>query len=178
MRVQVAYLQQVKNKAIPEGPTPAGIEATQHMLKAWGHWKYRLKYFDKDLEKGRFDNIGHTVVKLENEAPVVAASSFFATAPYQWGKVFGVILNIIPTSATETAVVVSYADAHSAEGGGSLLQSSSRRIPSAKNCCFPNSSSANARTSSSSPRSRRAGAMTNASSLKPRTSKAQPPASR
>lgn len=86
------------------------------MAKAWGMWKYRYRYFDEDLIRGRFNNVLHSIVKIENEQPIMAAASFFATAPYIWGRSFsGVVLNIIPTNETETAVVVSYAKEHSSD---------------------------------------------------------------
>ena len=92
----------------------AGYEATQHLLKAFGVWEYRHRYFDNDLMRGRFDSIKHSIFKIENEQPILAASSFFSADLKPWGKPFAaVIVNIIPTSPTETVVVFSYAGCHS-----------------------------------------------------------------
>jgi len=113
-------IQGAVNKLIERGelegetPTPEAAEALQHMLKAWGTWKYRFRNFDEPLAKGRFDGIQHSVITLNHDAPSMAASSFFSAKDKVWGRPFpAAIVNIVPVSATETVVIVSYAREHS-----------------------------------------------------------------
>ena len=115
MRVQGAYQNLVATgKDSGTEPSPAAVEATQHFLKAWGVWKYRYKYFDKDIFRSRFGNIKHSIFKIENEQPILTASSFFSVDHKPWGKPFAaVIVNVVPTSPTETVVIFSYASEHS-----------------------------------------------------------------
>lgn len=114
-RIQGAYQTLVATGKIPsDRMTPQGLEATQHLLKAWGVWKYRYRYFDKDLANRQFDNIKHSIFKIENEKPILAASSFFSVEDKPWGQSFpAAILNVIPTADLETVVIFSYADEHS-----------------------------------------------------------------
>lgn len=115
MRIQTAYLRLVAVGAVPaDKPSPEGIEATQHMLKAWAVWRYRHKYFDGALTKNRFNKIKHSICKIENTPPTVAASSFFSVDLKPWGKPFAAaIVNVIPIDTSETTVVFSYASEHS-----------------------------------------------------------------
>ena len=115
MRIQGKYQDLVRTgKVSGEEPSHAGIMATFHLIKSWGVWKYRHKYFDKAFVRHSFKNIQHSIFKIENEQPILAASSFFSVDRKPWGEPFAAaIVNIIPTSETETTVVFSYAREHS-----------------------------------------------------------------
>lgn len=115
MRIQRAYQFGIDTGKISgTDPSPAGIEATQHLLKAWSVWKYRYKYFDKDLVRSNFGNIKHSLFKIRNEQPILAASSFFSVDFKPWGKAFAAVtVNVVPISPTETVVVFSYPSEHS-----------------------------------------------------------------
>jgi len=115
MRIQSAYNRQVERGEVPgDEPSEIGIEATQHLLKAYGAWNYRHKHFDQALLQRRFDAIKHSVFVIKDEPPILAASSFFSVDHKPWGKPFAAIaLNIVPTSSSETVVVFSYAAPHS-----------------------------------------------------------------
>ncbi len=114
-RIQTAFLQLVDRGEIPKDEVSSeGIEAVQHMLKAWGTWRYRYQHFDENLVKGRFNNILHTNIILQHDTPNIAASSFFSVKDKVWGRPFpAAIVNIVPLSTHETAVIVSYAREHS-----------------------------------------------------------------
>lgn len=115
MRIQSAFLNRVaQGEASSTEPSSADAQAIGHFLKAWSVWKYRYKFFDKALVEGRFGNIKHSIFKIEDEQPILAASSFFSVDQKRWGRPFAaVIVNVVPTSSTETVVIFSYADEHS-----------------------------------------------------------------
>lgn len=115
MRVQLGYQMLVsKGKVSADKPSAPGMEAMQHMMKAWSVWKYRYKFFDPIFESKKYSQIKHSVFKFEGEQPCLAASSFFSVDLKPWGKPFAaLILNIIPSGPTETTVIFSYAGAHS-----------------------------------------------------------------
>ncbi|AMS45544.1 hypothetical protein [Aminobacter aminovorans] len=110
MRLKTTLHRQVRAGIVPKDETsPAMIEATAYMMKSWGVWKHRLEFYDKPMVKRRFDDVGHSIFVIEGRKPVLASSSFFSVDDRLWGKRFaGVTLNVIPTSVTETAVIVSY----------------------------------------------------------------------
>ena len=114
-RIQGSYKNLVGVGKVPGTEfSPAGLEATQHLLKAWSVWKYRHKYFDRDLVRGRFSNIKHSIFKIENEKPILAASSFFSVDHKPWEKSFAAVTtNVVPTSLTETVIIFIYASEHS-----------------------------------------------------------------
>lgn len=110
MRLQTTLQRQIAAGLVPrDAPSAAMMEATGHMMKAWGVWKHRLEFYDKPLVKGEFDDVGHSIFVIEGRKPVLASSSFFSVDDKAWGKRFaGVTLNVIPTSTSEAAVIVSY----------------------------------------------------------------------
>lgn len=115
MRLQRNYRDSFSRfKNLETENTFEGEVAAEHTLKAWGIWKYRFKYFDNDLGRKWFKNIKHTIIKMSDEKPIIAASSLFSVDNKPWGRPFaGVTLNIIPTSESETLAIFSYASEHS-----------------------------------------------------------------
>lgn len=116
-RIQAAFLKLADRGVVPKDePSPEGLEAIQHMLKAWGTWKYRHRYFDLNLNKGRFDEISHTKITIQHDDAFIAASSFFSVKDKVWGRPFpAAIVNIVPLSNQETVVIISYARDHSGQ---------------------------------------------------------------
>lgn len=111
-RVQNRYeaLKQASSNMVPR----ARFEANQHMLKAWGTWRYRLAHFDKPFASGRFDRVKHSIIRLQDQEPVLAASSFCSVDFKLWGKPFAaVVTNVIPIDTQETVVIFSYSAEHS-----------------------------------------------------------------
>ncbi|RTM05520.1 MAG: hypothetical protein EKK31_15275 [Hyphomicrobiales bacterium] len=110
MRLQMTLQRQIAAGVVPKDePSAAMMEATAHMMKAWGVWKHRVEFYDRPLVKRRFADVGHSIFVIEGRKPVLASSSFFSVDDRPWGKRFaGVTLNVIPTSTTEAAVIVSY----------------------------------------------------------------------
>ena len=113
-KVQATYLDLVEKGKVPrDAPSAVGLEATQHLMKAYAAWQYRHHFFDQCFSRTRFADIRHTRFNLEDEPPVLAASSFFSMDFKPWGQPFAaLIVNVIPTSADRTAVIFSYAQKH------------------------------------------------------------------
>lgn len=114
MRIQSTYLSLVEDGKVPaDEPSGPGVEAVQHMMKAWAVWKYRAKFFDPLFESHRFADVRHLSFKIENERPRIAASSFFSADLKPWGKPFAaIVVNVIPTGPEETTVLFSYSRSH------------------------------------------------------------------
>lgn len=114
MKMQSAYLKLIEDGAVlKDKPSAEGIEALQHMFKAWAAWRYRYRFFDKPLERRRFNGIKHLKFVLEGKPPAVAASSFFSMDFKEWGKPFAaLIVNVIPTDSESTLVMFSYSEKH------------------------------------------------------------------
>ena len=91
-------------------PTMAGMAAVGYFYKSWSLWKYRARYFDRTFLSGRYDSIRHEYFVMDEEKSVIAASSSFSLPDDQKSEDVPVlILNIVPLSATHTAVIFSYA---------------------------------------------------------------------
>jgi len=99
----------------PDETSGPMITASVQLLKSWGMYKYRSKFYDSTILRKRFDGIKHSAFIIENEKPVLAASSFFSVKPPKRpGHLFpGVSLNVVPTTESKTIVVFSYASEHS-----------------------------------------------------------------
>lgn len=110
MRIQTALERQMAEGIVPKNaPSQAMFEATSHMMKAWGVWKHRLEFYDRPLVKSRFDDVLHSTFTIDDRKPSLASSSFFSVDDKAWGKRFAAVtLNVIPTSATQSIVIVSY----------------------------------------------------------------------
>ncbi|MBC2857987.1 hypothetical protein [Stappia sp. 28M-7] len=110
MRLQTTLERQIAAGVVPkDAPSPAMLEATGHMMKAWGVWKHRLEFYDRPFIKGRFGDVLHSTFTIEGRKPILASSSFFSVDDKAWGKRFAALtLNVIPMSATQSTVIVSY----------------------------------------------------------------------
>jgi hypothetical protein len=110
MRLQMTLERQIAAGVVPkDAASSAMLEATGHMMKAWGVWKHRLEFYDRPFEKGRFDDVLHSTFTIEGRKPILASSSFFSVDDRAWGKRFAAVtLNVIPTSETQSTVIVSY----------------------------------------------------------------------
>lgn len=115
MRLQMVYSGLVsRGDASATVPDPAGMEAFIQFLTFWNLWKYREAHYDRDILKGRYDNIKHSIFKIENERPLVAASTFFFIDEKRYGQPFAALAtNVVPLSDSETVVIFSYAKQHS-----------------------------------------------------------------
>ena len=110
MRLQATLEHQIAAGVVPRDSSSSAMwEATGHMVKAWGMWKHRLEFYDRPFVSGRFDNVRHSAFTIESRKPILASSSFFSVDDKVWGERFaGVTLNVIPTAATQSTVIVSY----------------------------------------------------------------------
>jgi len=132
MKIQSTYLRLAEKGDVPkDAPSAPGVEAVQHMLKAWGVWKYRYKFFDKALITRRFNRVKHLKFALEGKPPVIASSSFFSMDFKPWGEPFAaLIVNLIPTDPDRRLVLFSFAEKHSQKAAKyleNLLRSNGRK---------------------------------------------------
>ncbi|MBY5453961.1 hypothetical protein HFO91_30755 [Rhizobium leguminosarum] len=99
-----------------DAPSISAFAPVQALHKAWLTWRYRSDHYDKNLLKGRFKEIAHSIFTISGRLPVVASSSFFPTVENpRDNKKPRIALNMIPVSANETAFIFSYPKAQSAD---------------------------------------------------------------
>jgi hypothetical protein len=109
----LAARERVLVPSLKNQPTRASWEELQHLIKSWGIWKHRAKYYDAPLTRQRFEALSHWTFAINDRPPVLAASSFFSIDNKPWGEPFkGVSLNVVPTSSTTTLVVASFPTQH------------------------------------------------------------------
>lgn len=110
-KIQSAYMKRVELGLDPKDhPSPAGMEAISHMLKAWRTYRYRCKLDEVQGNLGRLKS--HARV-LTTDMPRLAASIFFGVGDYTDDEdVVGAFVNVVPLSQEQTAVAVSYLDDH------------------------------------------------------------------
>jgi hypothetical protein len=76
--------------------------------KAQDVFRYRAKHFDKPAEAGKAADLRHLIIEMDNQKPVLAASSLFSTEFTADGEMIGPTLNIVPLNATKTVAIISY----------------------------------------------------------------------
>ena len=117
MQVQSAYVKRVELGLDPKSvPSAAGIFATQRLFVAWQTYMYMTQLAQAYVTK-RFDFAHHDLRLLDVEMPTLAASALFSLdARPRKNDVIRVCLTVLPTTRTQTALVLSYTrdDANSA----------------------------------------------------------------
>lgn len=116
-KIQSAYRTRV-SMGVDRGdvPTPAGLLATQHLIRAFETYQYRAKYYDRYLVKSQFEDLEHDTFLLNAQAPTIAVSSLFSFPGISRGdELVGCALNIFPVSPDTTVVVASYAKPDAAQ---------------------------------------------------------------
>lgn len=110
-KIQGAYSWRVDKGLDPsDAPSVAGIEATTHLIKGWGTWKYRHQHFDLALVKQNWKAIRHNVFAFESQSPTIAVSAlFFFNGIVRNNDIVRCALNVFPVSNDQTVVVFSYA---------------------------------------------------------------------
>jgi hypothetical protein len=78
------------------------------MKKAHEVYRYRRKHFDKPAEEGKAPDPRHLIIEMDNQKPVLAASSLFSTGFTAQGEMIRPTLNIVPLNATKTVAIISY----------------------------------------------------------------------
>jgi hypothetical protein len=78
------------------------------MKKAHEVFRYRSKHFDRPAEEGKAPDLRHLIIEMDNQRPVLAASSLFSTGFTDEGDIIGPTLNIVPLNATKTVAIISY----------------------------------------------------------------------
>jgi hypothetical protein len=109
-RAQAAYQERLDRGLDKEHPLSlAGQYATIRVMAAHATWSYRT-YLDEALLSSDRTTLGHDVFILEDQTPTVAVSSLFSLDDLLGGEPCMVHLSVMPLSATETGVVLSYAN--------------------------------------------------------------------
>jgi hypothetical protein len=97
------------NAADPnEVVTKASLLFIAFNKKAHEVFRYRIKHFDKPAEEGKAPDLRHLIIEMDNQRPVLAASSLFSTGFTDEGDIIGPTLNIVPLNATKTVAIISY----------------------------------------------------------------------
>jgi hypothetical protein len=109
VKLQTAYQERIdRGLDSPDDPTPAGLEATTHILLAYQTFRYR-SILDEALLGGDFSSMEHDVVVASVSQPTVAVSSLFSAGSAVTDRDVALVhLSVIPVSITDTAVVWSY----------------------------------------------------------------------
>lgn len=76
--------------------------------KAQEVFRYRTKHFDRPAEEGNAPDLRHLIIEMDNQRPVLAASSLFSTGFTEQDDIIGPTLNIVPLNATKTVAIISY----------------------------------------------------------------------
>jgi hypothetical protein len=98
-----------KGKADPsEVASKASVLFLASYKKAHEVFRYRIKHFDKPTEEGKAADLRHLIIEMDNQQPVLAASSLFSTGFTDQGDIIGPTLNIVPLNLTKTVAVISY----------------------------------------------------------------------
>jgi hypothetical protein len=99
-------------KEQPVDPNEAATQASVYyfgfMKKAQDVYRYRRKHFDKSAEEGKVPDLRHLIIEMDNQQPVLAASSLFSTGFTEEGDIIGPTLNIVPMNATKTVAILTY----------------------------------------------------------------------
>jgi hypothetical protein len=89
-------------------PTPAGMTAIEHFMKAYQTYVYKSSFDDALLSK-RFAVVSHHVLAIRHEEPTIAVSSHLSldgmSRNNDWVRV---TLNILPLDSKESAAIFSY----------------------------------------------------------------------
>lgn len=111
VKIQFTYSSLVE-RGIESGTeaSPAGITATQALLRSFFTYRYRERYFDALLLSHRFDAIEHDVIILEKQTPCIAVSSLLSVdATWTNDDFKGIVLNVMPIDRQTTMAIFSYA---------------------------------------------------------------------
>jgi hypothetical protein len=90
-----------------EAVTAAPLLFIDHNKKAHDVFRYRLKHFDKPAEEGKVADLRHLIIEMDNQKPVLAASSLFSTAFTKEGDMIGPTLNIVPLNEAKSVAIIS-----------------------------------------------------------------------
>jgi hypothetical protein len=78
------------NAADPnEVVTKASLLFIAFNKKAHEVFRYRIKHFDKPAEEGKAPDLRHLIIEMDNQRPVLAASSLFSTGFTDEGDIIG-----------------------------------------------------------------------------------------
>ena len=105
-----------------EVATQASALSIGFTKKSHNVFRYRVKHFDRPAEEGKAPDLRHLIIEMDNQKPVLAASSFFSTGFTKEGDIIGPTLNIVPLSATKTVAIISYPTEQEASVKASLAK--------------------------------------------------------
>lgn len=90
-----------------EAVTAASLLSIDHYKKAHNVFRYRMKHFDTPAEEGKATGLRHLIIEMDNQKPVLAASSLFSTGFTEEGDIIGPTLNIVPLSGAKSVAIIS-----------------------------------------------------------------------
>jgi hypothetical protein len=105
-----------------EEATAASVVALDHDRKALEVLNYRKKHFDTPLSEGKTPDLGHLIITMDGQAPVLAASALFSTGFTTDGDIIGPTLNVVPLSQAQSVAVISYPTAQETEVTAALAK--------------------------------------------------------
>jgi hypothetical protein len=91
-----------------ETVTTASLLYLDYLKKSQRLYVYRRKHFDTPLEEGKLPSLRHLIIEMDNQKPVLAASSLFSTGFTEEGDIIGPTLNIVPLNETKSVGIISY----------------------------------------------------------------------
>jgi hypothetical protein len=97
----------------PDTPNAAGMVAIEFSMRAWRVFRYRTKNFDTPMLEDKDPPVEHHIIEIENQPSTVAVSSLFSVGKEQNDDIVGMMLTVVPVSATKTTAIVSFATAQS-----------------------------------------------------------------
>jgi hypothetical protein len=105
-----------------EAVTKASLLYLAFMKKAHEVFRYRVKHFDKPLEEGKAADLRHLIIEMDNQRPVLAASSLFSTGFTDDGDIIGPTLNVVPLDKMKSVAIISYPTGQRADVEASLAK--------------------------------------------------------
>jgi len=114
-KIQSAYQKRVEHGLDdPNAPSPAGMLATQQMIRAYMLYRYKIQY-DFALHVKKFEAVRHRIFTLTVARPTIAVSALFSLDNVQVNDEWvDVAMTIIPLASTQTVAIFSYVPDHEA----------------------------------------------------------------
>lgn len=112
-----------KGQADPnEVATKASLLYVAFNKKAHEVFRYRCKHFDRPADEGKGADLRHLIIEMDNQKPVVAASSLFSIGFSDEGDIIGPTLNVVPVDERKTVAIISYPTEQEADVKASLAK--------------------------------------------------------
>jgi hypothetical protein len=109
IKIQSGYMKRVEmGLDTGDAPSPAGMFAVDHMIKAYETFLYKHR-FDQVLLSKRYSDVLHDMIKIGHEEPTIAVCSLFSVdGVFRNDDWVRVALNVLPLNGNESIAVFSY----------------------------------------------------------------------